>query len=86
MVVALFKKKVKMNENAKDLAVDFTMARKFRCGIQWNGYDVFIPVYRGNPVIGLPRVLLQKGEEARISTTDEAFEYLSYEMESKRKK
>jgi len=66
-----------MNEKAKQLLVKLG-AYKSKKGKDWNGYEVFVPQYRGNPIIGLPVVILQKGDEARISTNQECFEYLDF--------
>lgn len=42
----------------------------------FNGYEVFKPVYRGDPTIGLPLIVLKKGDEVRISTEDEAIDFI----------
>lgn len=42
----------------------------------FNGYEVFKPVYRQDVAIGLPLIVLKKGDEVRISTPDEAFAFL----------
>ena len=55
---------------------------KYKKGISWKGYEVYIPEYKGNPTIGLPYVVLVKGEEARISTVDESLDYLDYEQDN----
>ena len=44
-------------------------------GHPWEEYRVFIPVYNGNPKIGLPYVILVKDGDARISTGKESMEY-----------
>ena len=43
-------------------------AKSFRKGKPWKGYDVYVPEYDEMMYIGLPLVLLVKGEEMRIST------------------
>ncbi|HCG36154.1 MAG TPA: hypothetical protein DER23_07410 [Clostridiales bacterium] len=45
---------------------------------QWKDYDVYEPVYDSScaACIGVPLVILVKGDEIRISTVDEAFEHL----------
>lgn len=53
-------------------------AKRYKRGKDWKGYAVYIPLYTGNPVIGLPLVVLEKDNEVRISTDDEALEYLAY--------
>lgn len=45
-------------------------------GEDFNGYEVYIPEYSGDPAIGLPLVVMQKGDEVRISTPAECLEYL----------
>ena len=55
-------------------------ASKYKKGVDWNGYQVYIPEYKGNPCIGLPYVVLVKGDEVRISTEDESLKYLDYEQ------
>lgn len=42
----------------------------------WNGYEVWEPYTEGGAKIGLPFVILVKGERMRMSTQDEAFERL----------
>ena len=37
-------------------------AKSFKNPIVWNGYEVFVPEFEGNPKIGLPLVVLKKGE------------------------
>ena len=66
-----------MNNKSKELLIELG-AYKAKKGKDWNGYKVFIPLYRGNPIIGLPLVILQKGDDARISTNQESFEYLDF--------
>ena len=61
----------KVLNELKKLGTD--MAEK---GPDFNGYEVFKPVYRGNPAIGLPLIVLKKGDEVRISTPDEAFAFI----------
>ena len=48
---------------------------------KWNGYEVYNPTYEGATeeepaIIGLPLIILVKGNEIRLSTPDEAFAYL----------
>ena len=54
-------------------------AKSYKKGVDWNGYKVYIPQYKGNPCIGLPYVVLEKGDEIRVSTPEESIEYLEYE-------
>ena len=55
-------------------------AKSYKKGKSWNGYEVYIPVYTGNPCIGLPLVVLVKDGQARICTGKEALEYLSFSV------
>lgn len=68
-----------MDEYIQELVEDLG-AKSYKKGIDWNGYNVYIPVYEGNPIIGLPYVILEKGEEIRVSTPDESLAYLDYEL------
>ena len=45
----------------------------------WKGYEVYIPVYLKPVCIGLPYVILVKGNNVRLSTDKEAMEFLDYE-------
>ena len=51
-------------------------AKAYKEGKSWRGYKVYLPVWEGNPVIGLPYVVLQSEQETRLCTPDEAMEYL----------
>lgn len=43
--------------------------------LKWNGYDVYQPVFSDEmSYIGLPLMILVKGEKIRMTTPDEAFE------------
>lgn len=50
-------------------------------GIPWNGYDVYVPQYDCDPVVGFPYVVLVGNGEVRISAEEEALEYLDYSSE-----
>ena len=69
-----------MNEKIKELA-DELGADEVKRGKDWDGYKVFKPVYKGNPIIGYPYVILVKGEDARICDVKESLEYLDCEQE-----
>ena len=56
-------------------------AKALRDPIKWNGYLVYVPEYKGNPKIGLPYVILEKGEEVRLSTPEESFDFMDWEEE-----
>ena len=44
----------------------------------WNGFDVYVPIFEGDEmsIVGLPLVVLVKGEKIRMSTPDEAFQII----------
>lgn len=69
-------KKVKNMDELKNL-IDELMGDGYREGPQWNGYRVYIPTYNQPMYIGLPLVVLEKDGEYRISTDEEAMQYLS---------
>ena len=64
-----------MNEKAKKLlkGLGTKYAEK---GVAFKGYEVFEPSYDGDVCIGFPLIILQKGEDARLSTNEESVEYL----------
>jgi hypothetical protein len=45
---------------------------------KWKGFDVYEPVFNGDDVsiVGVPLIILVKGDVVRMSTVDEAFEQL----------
>lgn len=55
-------------------------ATKYEKSIPWKGYEVYEPVYNETMYIGLPLVILAKGDEVRISTDEESREYLDYQL------
>lgn len=64
--------KEKINEFAENLSAD-SVSR----GDKWEGHDVYIPVYNKPSFVGLPLIIFVDGEDVRLSTPDEALEYLS---------
>jgi hypothetical protein len=42
----------------------------------WRGYEVYEPVFFEDVYIGLPLIILVKGDSIRLSSVDEAFAYL----------
>ena len=42
----------------------------------WRGYEVYEPVFFEPTYIGLPLIILVKGDSIRLSSVDEAFAYL----------
>lgn len=67
-----------INQQLEELRVELS-AQKLKRGINWKGYEVYIPQYSKNVYIGLPLVVLVKNGEARISTSDESLDYLDFE-------
>ena len=55
-------------------------ATKYEKSIPWKGYEVYEPVYDAPVYIGLPLVILAKGDEVRIGTVEESREYLDYQL------
>lgn len=71
-----------MTDNTKKLldeAMEALGADSCKRGKDWNGYEVYIPVYGNGGYVGLPLVVLVKDGDVRISTEEEAFEYLDHE-------
>lgn len=66
-----------MNEELKVLLYDELGADYYKQG-EWNGYTVYEPVYNQDCYIGFPLVVLEKDGEVRLSTNEEALEYLQY--------
>ena len=69
-----------MNQEILDL-LDELGAESAEEGKPWKRYKVMIPTYVGNPKIGPPYVLLKDDGGWRISTVEEAFAYLDFELE-----
>jgi hypothetical protein len=57
-------------------------AKSLRGPIKWNGFEVFVPEYKGSPKIGLPYVILKKGEIVRMSTVNESFDFMDWEEQN----
>lgn len=66
-----------MNDKLESM-LDEMEAEGYEKGPSWEGYNVYIPTYRGDPKIGLPYVILEKGGRLRISSPDESLEYLDF--------
>ena len=73
-----------MNEVMQDLLAELGTNRAKR-GLDWNGCEVYMPIYSGNPKIGLPLVVLKDENGYRISTDEESLAYLDYTNEVGRK-
>lgn len=48
-------------------------------GKDWKDYQVYVPIYKVNSCVGLPLVILVSPSETRLSTAEEALEYLDFE-------
>lgn len=48
-------------------------------GKDWKDYHVYVPVYKESSFVGLPLVILVSPSETRLSTLEEALEYLDFE-------
>ena len=55
-------------------------ADSYKKGEDWQGYQVYEPIYKNAPKIGYPLVVLVKDDEVMVSTEDEAFDYLEYTL------
>ena len=44
----------------------------------WNGYEVYKPIYRTSSVTRLPKIILVKNGIARLSTNEECFAYMKF--------
>ena len=42
----------------------------------WNGYEIFEPILHEDAIIGIPFVIMVKGNNIRMSTPKETFEYM----------
>lgn len=47
-------------------------------GKNFKGFNVFIPEFKKNIIIGYPYVIFAKNGIARLSTNEESIEYLNY--------
>ena len=65
------------DERVREL-LDELCAKSYTIGKSWKGYEVFEPYYSRSVCIGLPYVVLKKGDEVRMSTDEESLEYLSF--------
>ena len=52
-------------------------AKSYKKGKSWNGYEVYIPVYTGNPCVGLPLVVLVKDGESHEIVKRQTYEYIT---------
>lgn len=65
-------------EEIKQLALDYLQGSSYKRGKDWNGYEVYEPVYKEFAYTGLPLVVLVKDDEVKLSSPDEAISYLNF--------
>ncbi len=65
------KVKSKLKMYMQSLAAD-----KLKRSRAWNGYKVYMPVYRKSVETGLPRMILEKDGVVRLSSYEEYFLYV----------
>ncbi|MCD8294198.1 MAG: hypothetical protein LUE27_02965 [Clostridia bacterium] len=53
-------------------------AKGYKRSIDWKGYEVYEPVYKGTLYIGGPLVILVNGDDAWLAQDDEGDEYIHY--------
>ena len=42
----------------------------------WNGYEIYEPIMGEDAIIGIPLVIMVKGNNIRMSSIEEAFRYM----------
>ena len=52
-------------------------AKSYRQGEDWNGNKVYIPVYSKTAFVGLPLVIFEDEKGLRLSTPEEAVDYIN---------
>lgn len=45
----------------------------------WNGYEIYVPVYDGECCVGLPYVIMVNGDVIRMSTPEESLQRIDDE-------
>lgn len=43
----------------------------------WKGYEIYEPILYEDAIIGIPFVIMVKGNNIRMSTINETFEYMN---------
>lgn len=67
-----------MSDRSKVLEVVKKMgAKSYKQGEDWNGNKVYIPVYSKTTFVGLPLVIFEDEKGFRISTPEEAIDYIN---------
>jgi len=67
-----------MKQKIKEIMKEELMTDTYTRGVDWNGYEVYVPEYKEVFEGGVPLVVLVKDDEVRLSKIEESFEYLKY--------
>jgi len=65
-------------KNKLELCRQNLSADSLRKREDWNGYQVYVPIYKKEIEGGLPRVVLVKDGVVRLSTHEECFSYMDF--------
>ncbi|MCD8293844.1 MAG: hypothetical protein LUE27_01155 [Clostridia bacterium] len=55
-------------------------ANGYKPGHEWNGYEVYEFVFLRHSCVGGPWMILVNGDDVRVCTREEGFEYLKYKI------
>ena len=75
-----------MNKNLKfkiEELMEELLADTYKRGFDWNGYEVYEPLYKKEITLGPPLVIFVKNGEAEISSPKDSFKYLKFSQEQK---
>ena len=75
-----------MLQDELDELCEELQAVRLKKGHEWEGFDVYEPVYEKFSTTGYPYVVLVKDDEARICTPEESLAYLDYKLSIKKKR
>ena len=67
-----------MNKDLLTKLKKLIYADTFKKGKSWNGYKVYIPVFKNDSTTGFPFVVLEKDGILRRTNSKESFDYLHY--------
>lgn len=73
----------KLKTKIEELVEELYPATGVKDPVEWNGYQVYVPIYKKPSFIGYPFVILVKGDEARISTAEESLDFLDFQDKNK---
>ena len=76
---------VDVEEKIREIMEIELLADKWKQGVSWKGYDVYVPVRKKYVCIGYPFVVLVKGDEVRPSTPEESLEYINFKQKAIKK-